>query len=507
LAGHPILAKVSGAGGWILEPFERHGYRKVKMSEEISADLCVIGAGAGGLSVAAGASQMGAEVVLFEGGQMGGDCLNHGCVPSKALLAAGKALARQRGDARYGIVSQPSHADFTAVKAHVQGVIDAIAPMDSVERFEGLGVRVIQSHAKFTGPRTVEGGGVRVRARRIVVATGSTPMVPPVPGLADGPYLTNETIFSVSVLPEHLLIMGGGPIGIELAQAFRNLDSKVTVVEMARIMAKDDPELVDLLRRRLGEDGIEILEGMQVRRVDYPEGGGVVATIGAPDAEETSELTSSHILVAAGRKPTMEGLDLEAAGIAWTPKGITVDAGLRTTNPRVQAIGDVAGPYQFTHMAGYHAGIAIRRALFRMPAKVDYSAVPWVTYCDPELASVGLSEAEARASHGTIQVLRWPFAENDRAQAERDTKGLVKVIVTPKGRILGAAILGAHAGELIQLWCLAIQQKLKIGAVAGVILPYPTLGEANKRAAGSFYTPKLFSDRVRKIVRFLRWFG
>ena len=477
------------------------------MVEIIEADLCVIGAGAGGLSIAAGASQMGARVVLFEGGQMGGDCLNHGCVPSKALLAAGKALARQRGDARYGIVSQPGRVDFPAVKAHVQGVIDGIAPMDSVERFEGLGVRVVQASARFVGPRAVEGGAVRVTARRIIVATGSTPMIPPVPGLTAGPYLTNETIFGVETLPEHLVVMGGGPIGIELAQAFRNLGSAVTVVEMAKIMAKDDPELVELVRHRLGSDGIEILEQTQVKKVAYGDTGGVTVTVGAPDSDVSREINASHLLVAAGRQPTMAGLDLEVAGIEATPKGIVVDAGLRTSNRRVYAVGDVAGPYQFTHIAGYHAGIVIRSALFRMPAKVDYSAVPWVTYCDPELASVGLSEAEARARHGAVQVLSWPFAENDRAQAERDTQGLVKVIITPKGRILGATILGAHAGELIQIWCLAIQQKLKIGAVAGVILPYPTLGEASKRAAGSFYTPRLFTDRVRKIVRFLGRFG
>ena len=219
------------------------------------------------------------------------------------------------------------------------------------------------------------------------------------------------------------------------------------------------------------------------------------------------EIVGSHLLVAAGRRATVEGLNLEAAGIEPTRTGIAVDQGLRTSNRRVYAIGDVAGPYQFTHMAGYHAGLVIRSALFRLPARVDYRAVPWVTYSDPELASVGLSEAEARETHGEIQVLRWPFAENDRAQAERDTRGMVKVIITPKGRILGATIVGAHAGEVIQIWCLAIQQKLKIGAMAGVVLPYPTLGEANKRAAGSYYTPKLFSERIRKIVRFLARFG
>ena len=477
------------------------------MVERLEVDLCVIGGGAGGLSVAAGASQMGASVVLFEAGEMGGDCLNHGCVPSKALLAAGKARARQQGDARFGITSEPGVVDFAAVKAHVLGVIDAIAPMDSVERFEGLGVRVVRAQARFVGPRTVEGGDLRVTARRIVVATGSTPMVPPVPGLPDGPYLTNETVFGMDSLPEHLIVMGGGPIGIELAQAFSNLGSRVTVVEMARIMAKDDLELVDIVRCHLLEQGLEVLEGAAIRQVAYPEGGGVRVTLGMPGEDAPREIMGSHLLVAAGRRATVERLNLEAAGIEWARAGIAVDQGLRTSNRRVYAIGDVAGPYQFTHIAGYHAGLVIRSALFWLPTKVDYRAVPWVTYSDPELASVGLSEAEARETHGEIQVLRWPFAENDRAQAERDTRGMVKVIITPKGRILGATIVGDHAGEVIQIWCLAIQQKLKISAMASVVLPYPTLGEANKRAAGGYYTPKLFSERIRKIVRFLARFG
>ena len=477
------------------------------MVEVVSVDLCILGAGAGGLSVAAGASQMGASVILFERGEMGGDCLNHGCVPSKALLAAGKALARQRRDSRYGIVSEAGRVDFDAVKTHIQGVIDNIAPMDSIERFEALGVRVVQAPARFVGPRTVEGGDVRVTARRIIVATGSTPMVPAVPGLADGPYLTNETIFSICRLPEHLVIMGGGPIGIELAQAFHNLGSMVTVVEMERIMAKDDPELVDSLREHLVSDGIEILEGVEVKKVTYPDAGGVETTVGRPEQDTSRKINGSHLLVAAGRQASMAGLNLEAAGIASTAQGITVDARLRTNNRRVYAIGDVAGPYQFTHIAGYHAGIVIRSTLFRLPTKVKHGAVPWVTYSDPELASVGLSEAEAIAKHGNVRVLRWPFEKNDRSQVERDTEGMVKVFVTSKGRILGATVLGAHAGELIQIWCLAIQQKLKISAVAGVILPYPTLSEANKRAAGSFFTAKLFSDRVRKIVRSLARFG
>ena len=477
------------------------------MLERLTADLCVIGGGAGGLSVAAGAAQMGARVVLFESGAMGGDCLNYGCVPSKSLLAAGKARTRWQQDAGFGLQSAPAQVDFEAVKAHVRQVIASIAPMDSVERFEGLGVRVIQASARFVGRRTVEGGGIEVLARRVVVATGSRPSVPPVPGLRDGPYLTNETIFDVAELPDHLLILGGGPIGLELGQAFRNLGSRVTVLEMATILAKDDPELVALLRQRLAADGIDLLETTQLRQVTYPAEGGVRVRIEAPDASGSRDIDGSHLLVAAGRVPAIDGLDLEAGGIRHTRAGITVDRGLRANNRRVYAIGDATGPFPFTHMAGYQAGVVLRSALFRLPATVSYQAVPWVTYCDPELASVGLSEEQARAAHREIRVLRWPFAENDRALAERTTDGLVKIVTAANGRILGAGIVGPHAGELLQIWCLAIARKLKIGAVAGVILPYPTLSEAGKRAAGSFFTPRLFSERVGRITRLLARLG
>jgi len=474
------------------------------MAKALKVDICVIGAGSGGLSVAAGASQMGASTALIERGKMGGDCLNYGCVPSKALLAAGHAAQAVRGGGRFGVRAAAPAIDSGGVYGHVRGTIAAIAPNDSVERFEGLGVKVIQSPARFTGPREIAADGVRITARRVVIATGSSPAVPPIEGLGDVPYLTNETIFDLGQVPAHLIVIGGGPVGIEMAQAHRHLGARVTVVEMFSIMANDDPELVDVVRDRLAGEGIDLREGVTVARVEKA-GNGVAVVIAGNGAEDRVE--GSHVLVAAGRRPNVGGLDLEKAGIAYSPKGIEVDARLRTTNRRVFAIGDVAGGYQFTHMAGYHAGIVLRNALFRLPAKVDTRAVPWVTYTAPELAQVGLTEDRARQQAGDIRVLRWPFAENDRARAERETDGLVKVITTPRGRILGAGIVGAHAGELIHAWVLAIGQKIKIGAVAGMIAPYPTLGEANKRAAGSFYTPALFSERTKRIVRFLSRFG
>jgi len=474
------------------------------MTRAIEVDICVIGAGSGGLSVAAGASQMGAKVALVERGPMGGDCLNFGCVPSKALLAAGHAARRQALAARFGVTAPPATIDFRRVHDHVHDVIAGIAPHDSVERFEGLGVTVIQAEGRFTGPDRVVAGETEIAARRFVIATGSRPMVPPIPGLDGVPHLTNETIFDLTEAPGHLVIVGGGPIGCELAQAHRRLGARVTVVEMFSILGNDDPELVDVVRTRLRAEGVALMEKTPVRRVERA-GEGIAAVVGDEGTEGRVEGT--HLLIAAGRTPNVDGLGLDAAGIAFERRGVTVDARLRTTNRRVYAIGDVAGPYPFTHTAGYQAGIVIRNILFRLPAKVDYRALPWATFTDPELAQVGMTEAKAREAGERIRVLRAPFAEIDRARAERETDGFVKVVTTARGRILGAGIVGPAAGDLIQPWELAIRAKLKIGAMAGLIVPYPTLAEINKRAASGFYTARLFGEGTRKIVRFLARFG
>jgi len=473
------------------------------VSERIDCDMCVIGAGSAGLVVAAGASQLGVSTVLIERAHMGGDCLNFGCVPSKALLAAGKAAATARRGARFGVSAEPT-IDFTRVHDHVHEVIAHIAPQDSVARFTGLGVRVLKAQARFTGPTEVQAGDIAIRARRVVVATGSSPLVPPIPGLDTVPYFTNETVFANNQRPGHLLVIGGGPIGLEMAQAHRNLGSTVTVIEMTRCLPKDDPELTSFVTRRLQQDGIRLLESTKLMRVDGAAGA-ITATVERNGQTET--VTGTHLLVAAGRRANVADLNLEAAGIAYTPKGIAVDARLRTSNKKVFAIGDVAGGLQFTHVAGYHAGIVIRNALFRLPAKADHRFVPWVTFTDPELAHVGLNETEAKAKHGRIQVLRWPFAENDRAQAEREVEGAIKVVLDRRGRILGCSIAGPHAGELILPWVLALNQGLKLSAMAGMIAPYPTYSEVSKRVAGSYFTPKLFTEFTRRIVRFLTKFG
>ena len=474
------------------------------MVELISTDVCVIGAGSGGLTVAAGAVQMGASVVLIEQGRMGGDCLNYGCVPSKSLIAAGRVAHTIRTAGRFGVNGHEPEVDFLRVHNHVKGVIAAIAPHDSQERFERLGVNVLRACARFVGRQEMEADGRRIQARRIVVATGSSPALPPIPGLAEVPHLTNETIFELTERPKHLIVIGGGPIGCELAQAHRRLGARVTVLELLKILPHDDLDAVGIVRDQFRAEGIDLREHVQVKSV-APEGDGIAITLEQAGTEQ--RLTGSHVLVATGRRPNVDDLGLEVAGIDYDEKGIKVDARLRTSNKRVYAIGDVVGGLQFTHVAAHHAGVVLKNVLFKLPAKVETRAVPWVTYTDPELAHVGLTEAQARQRDIQVQVVRWSFAENDRAQAERAPRGFAKVLVDRRGRICGATIVGERAGELIHTWVLALANGIKIGAMAQFIAPYPTLGEVSKRAAGSFYAPKLFSLRTRKLVRLLMRFG
>ncbi len=447
---------------------------------------------------------MGADVVLIEKSEMGGDCLNTGCVPSKALLAAAHVAQNMRESDRFGVKSTEPSVDWAQVNQHVHRVIAAIAPNDSVERFEGLGVQVIQAAARFVDEKTVEAGDVQIRAKYFVLATGSSAFVPPIEGIDQVSYFTNENIFENRDAVDHLIVIGGGPIGIELAQAHRRLGAKVTVMEVARLLMKDDPDLSSIVIEKLRDEGIAFYEGGRNLRIEKRDEGFSVHCEMDGDAVCVE---GSHLLVATGRRANVNGLNLKAAGVSFSPRGVEVDSKLRTSNRQIFAIGDLVGPYQFTHMAAYQAGIVIRNMLFKLPAGVDYSAVPWVTYTDPELAHVGMSEADAKESGRDVRVLKWSFEENDRAQAEKRTEGMVKVVTEKNGRILGASIVGLHAGELIQPWILAISQKMKIGAMAGMIAPYPTLAEVNKRIAGSFYTEKLFSAGTKKLIRFLMRFS
>ena len=462
-------------------------------------DLIVIGAGSAGLSVTAGAAQLGVRVALIERGLMGGDCLNSGCVPSKALLAASHAARTIRQAGRFGVIAGEPTIDWDRLRAHVHGVIAEIAPIDSEERYRGLGATVIRGEARFTGPATIEVGGRELTAKRFVVAAGSRAAIPPIPGLAEVAYWTNDSMFDLTEKPDHLLILGGGPIGLEMADAFSGLGCRVTVIEALRIASRDEPELANGLRLALAAKGVAFQEGVKVIGA---EGGPALLLA------DGTRIAGSHLLVAVGRTPNLAALNLAAANVKAGPAGITTDAGLRSlTNKRVFAAGDIAdpagiGPRAFTHVGGYHAGLLIRRLLFRLPANVDYRALPRVTYTDPELAQTGLTEAEAIAAGLKVDTLHWKLAENDRAIAERDTSGLVKLVVSGT-RIVGAGILAPHAGEMISQWSLAIAQRTKLSTLAGLIVPYPTRSEAAKRAVGSFYTPKLFAPRTRRLVQLL----
>ncbi len=464
----------------------------------LKADLCIIGAGSGGLSVAAGAAQLGRKVILLEKGEMGGDCLNYGCVPSKALLAAAKHAASARKAAQFGVNLPEPDIDFPAVMDHVRSVIASIEPHDSQERFEGLGVTVIREAGVFSSADVIQAGPHKIKAKHIIIATGSRPFIPPIEGLSETPFLTNETIFENREQPAHLIIIGGGPIGVEMAQAHRRLGSAVTIIEGGKLLSRDDRQAVQVVRDALVTEGITIKQGAHAEKVSRQNAG---VTVTLKDGEE---ITGTHLLIATGRTPNVEGLELENAGIEYDRRGIKTDNRLRTSAKRIYAIGDVASGPQFTHMAGDHASTIIRNVLFKAPSKRNDAITPHVTYTDPELASVGLTQEAARAVHGdAIKTARFSYADNDRARAEKRTEGFITIVTKKNGEILGATIVGLNAGELIHPWAVALANKRKVSDFTAYIAPYPTLGELTKRAAGAWYTPTLFSNRTRMLVRLL----
>ncbi len=460
---------------------------------QLTCDLLVIGAGSGGLSVAAGASQMGAKVILLEGHKMGGDCLNYGCVPSKALIAAAKMAHATSISEQYGITYGQPEIDYSAAMDHVRSVIQSIEPHDSVERFEGLGVQVIQEFGKFIDARTVQAGEFEITARRIVIATGSSAFVPPIDGINDVPYLTNETLFENRELPQHLIILGGGPIGVEMAQAHARFGARVTVIQSPSILPRDDHEMTHRLRTVLQDEGITFHENEMAQSVQATKGGITVGLASGATVE------GSHILIATGRVPNIDTLQLEKAGITYDRAGIPVSAGLRTSNRRVYAIGDVVkdGP-KFTHAAGYHAGVVVRNALLGLPARARHEHIPYVTFTDPELAQVGLTEVEAKKIYGTsVEVARFDIGETDRARAERLPQGEIKMMVR-KGRAVGVSILGPQAGEMINFWAFILTHNIKLSKISAYVSPYPTLHEANKRVVGAYFAPKLFNSSLIK---------
>ncbi len=445
-------------------------------------DIVVIGAGSGGLVVASAAAQLGAKTLLVERAKMGGECLNTGCVPSKTLLHSSRVVHLMKRAGEFGLGPVDHSLDYNRVIDHVHEVIKRVGRHDSVERFERLGCSVLFGSAVFESPYEIRVGDERIRGKRFVIATGSSPLVPPFPGLKEAGFLTNENVFDKRELPASLIVLGAGPIAVELGQAFNRFGTKVTIIQRSpRILSKEDREVSAKMEEILREEGLDIITGTSIERFETRDGKKVLYFT---KGEEKLSVEADEILCALGRTPNIRGLNLEAAGVEYDKKGIKVDRRLRTTQRHIYACGDVIGHYLFTHMAGYQAGVIIRNAIFRLPAKVDYSVVPWATFTDPEVARVGMTEDEARGSGDTVEVYRFPFEDNDRANAEEETRGFAKIICNRKGRILGAHIVGPHAGEYIHELVLAMKMKVSIGTIASTIHIYPTLSEIIKQAAG-----------------------
>jgi pyruvate/2-oxoglutarate dehydrogenase complex dihydrolipoamide dehydrogenase (E3) component len=448
-------------------------------------DLVIIGGGSGGLVVAAGGASLGAKVALVEKHKLGGDCLWTGCVPSKTLIKSARIAHEMRHADRWALAPADPRPDLARVMERVARVIKGIEPYDSPERFRGLGVDVIMGSGRFVGPAAFEVDGRRLTAKNFVVATGSRPAMPPIAGLADVPYLTNETVFDLREPVPHLVIIGAGPIGSEMAQAFRRLGSEVTVVDMAaQILPREDADLAAVVETRLRAEGVRYHLGVTVGGVTTgdPAAGRIRVTLRGRDGT-VAQIAATHLLVAAGRQPNIEGLALEAAQVRVEQGRVVVDDVLTTTNPRIRVVGDVAGGQQFTHVAEHQAGIVLRQTLFHLKWSKPSEVVPWCTYTDPELARVGVSETEARKQGLAHRVYRFPFDEIDRARAEDETEGFAKLVTDPRGKLIGAAIVGAHAGELIAECVLAMSKGLKAGDLSAAIHAYPTLAQVSRRAA------------------------
>lgn len=466
------------------------------MSEQ-PQDLCVIGAGIGGFTAAALAAQLGARVTLIERAAFGGSLLK-GALAVRALMASATSADNARRAPRFGVGTGPVTVDMAGVRAHLRRVIEGAAPNLSEARAAGLGVTVLKGSARFTAADAVTVDETVVKARRFVIATGAQPLVPAIPGLEAVPYLSELTALELDRLPRHLIVIGGEPAGIEIAQAFRRLGAAVTVIAAAGILAGEDEEAVDVVRSALQRDGVDLVENAALSSVER-KGDGVSLSIAAADG--TRRIDGSDLLVNAGRRPAIAGLDLAVAGVEASDAGIVVDAGLRTANPRIYAIGDCLGG-GLAHVAADHAAVIVRNALFRLPAKPS-AVAPRVVFTAPELARVGLTEAEARRATADLVVLRWPFAENDRARAEETMSGMIKVLTTRNGRLLGVTMAGPQAGELIGIWSLAVRKGLRVNDIADTPMAYPTFGDVSGRVAHSAFMLRLLSPVTRGLVRLI----
>ena len=460
--------------------------------KNIKVDLLVIGAGSGGLVLASGAAQLGANVVLVEGDRMGGDCLNYGCVPSKALLAAANIAHQVNHSDKFGIKAKIVGSNYADVMAYVAKKIAEIAPHDSQERFEQMGVKVIRQYAKFKDRKTIIAGEYEITARRMVLATGSRTKIPNLKGLDEVSYLTNETLFDLRKAPSHLAIIGGGPIGLEMAQAHARLGVKTTLIEMNRIMIGHERRFVEPVEKSLIDDGVNIIENTFVNRVEKDK-----ADIKLHLSSE-EVLLVSDLLIAAGRVPNIEQLALERAGVEYSEFGVTVDRKLRTTNGSVYAIGDIVEGSRFTHTASYHAGIVLKKILLGFPSKLRTDHIPQVTYTDPEIASVGMNFEDAVKRFGKkVERSCVNLKTNDRAITDSKTEGFVEVILLGR-KVIGCSITSKNAGELISFWAFVIAKSIKISNINAMVAPYPTLGEVNKRVVSEYYAPKVFGNKLLK---------
>ena len=475
------------------------------MSASKKYHLIVIGAGSGGLVAAAGAAGLGAKVALIEKHKMGGDCLNTGCVPSKAIIRTAKIAYDARTASRFGIPDLKPSIEIKRVMESVREAQKKLEPHDSPERFQGIGVDVHFGTYRFVSPYEISDGEETLSAKRFVIATGAFPFVPPIKGIQGIPTLTSDNVWNLTELPKRLVVLGGGPIGAELVQVFARLGSKVTVVEMLDcLINREDPEASCLIKERFQKEGIETLVNTKAEEVRKTSDGYELIVSHIKEGRKT--VPFDHILVAVGRTPNVEGLDLEKAGVRYSKKGIEVDPYLRTSAKHIYACGDVAGPYQFTHTADFQARLILRNALFPGKSKIDYRVVPWCTFTDPEVARVGLNEKEAKEKNISYDLYSYSMKDLDRAVCDREDEGLIKVL-TKKGtdQLLGVTLVGSHAGDLIHEFVLAMHQKIGLKKIASMIHIYPTLAEISKRVADTYQRGRLTPKTRRWLEKYFRW--
>jgi pyruvate/2-oxoglutarate dehydrogenase complex dihydrolipoamide dehydrogenase (E3) component len=455
-------------------------------------DIGIIGGGAAGLTTASGAAQLGAKVMLIElEDRLGGDCLHYGCVPSKTLIKTAHVYHQMKHASLFGLpdVAVPP-VDFRQVADRIRSVVATIQKHDSEERFCSLGAKVVFGRPRFMDDHAVQVNGTTISAAKWVIATGSSPVVPPIPGLVD-----------MDTLPGSMIMLGAGPIGIEMAQAFNRLGTRVTVVDRnPRILGKEDKDMADTVMQIMANEGVQFVLEASIEQVDQSNGHARVTI--TDNTGNQKQISADALLVAMGRSPNTGGLGLEDIDIPMERTGISVDSRLRTRHKHIYAAGDVNGGFQFTHAAGYEGGIVIANAVFRLPRKVNYTWLPWVTYTDPELASIGMNETMAQKAGIDYTVFTEAFKDNDRALAEGETEGRIKLLLDDKEKPIGVQILGPGAGNLISEWVAAFNGNVKLSTLAGAIHPYPTIAEINKRVAGTFLSPKIFSPTIRKGLKF-----